>query len=382
MKNALILLAGGTGRRLDSAKNTEPKQFIKIGNYNLIEYFLRNLDQKIFNRIHIVVNKSMQKQYLSTLKKDFAKHQIKFINSGKERQLSSKKGIYSLQKYCPKKVLIHDSARPLASNSLIKRLLKSLDKYHSCTPFIINNDLIKNKSKKSIFKNNELMNIQTPQAFRFKTILKAHRFSKSHFEKDDTSLLEKIGIKTKFIKGEKFNFKITYLDDLDLFKKIKQSEFRSGIGYDIHKINYNSKKKLILCGVKISHPPLIGHSDADVGYHAICDSILGALSLRDIGYHFNNNNKKWKNADSKIFMHFCNQQLKRKKFHIVNLDINFICEKPKINKYVKKMKINISKLLEINNNKIAIKATTNEKIGFIGKGEGIAAESIIQIKNE
>jgi 2-C-methyl-D-erythritol 4-phosphate cytidylyltransferase/2-C-methyl-D-erythritol 2,4-cyclodiphosphate synthase len=382
MKNALILLAGGTGRRLDNAKNTVPKQFIKIGNYNLIEYFLRNLDQKIFNRIHIVVNNAMQKQYLSTLKKDFSKHQIKFVNAGKERQLSSKKGVYSLQKYCPKKVLIHDSARPLTSNKLMKRLLKSLDKYHSCAPFIVNNDFIKYKSKKNIFKHKKIMNIQTPQAFRFKSILKAHRFSKSYFEKDDTSLLEKIGIKTKFIKGEKFNFKITYLDDLDLFKKLKQSEFRSGIGYDIHKINYNSKKRLILCGVKISHPPLIGHSDADVGYHAICDSILGALSLRDIGCYFNNNNKKWENADSKIFMQFCNQQLKRKKFHIVNLDINFICEKPKINKYVKQMKINISTLLKINKNKISIKATTNEKIGFIGKGEGIAAESIIQIVNE
>ena len=246
----------------------------------------------------------------------------------------------------------------------------------------MNNDFIKHKSKKTIFKHNEIMNIQTPQAFKFKSILKAHRFSKSHFEKDDTSLLEKIGIKTKFIKGEKFNFKITYLDDLDLFKKLKQNEFRSGIGYDIHKINYNSKKKLILCGVKIFHPPLIGHSDADVGYHAICDSILGALSLRDIGYYFNNNNKKWKNADSKIFMLFCNQELKRKKFNIVNLDINFICENPQINKYVNQMKTNISTLLEINKNKISIKATTNEKIGFIGKGEGIAAESIIQIINE
>ena len=382
MKNALILLAGGKGRRLNSVKNTVPKQFIKIGNYNLIEYFLKNLDQKIFNRIHIVVNKSMQKQYLSTLKKDFSKHQIKFVNSGKERQLSSKKGVYSLQKYNPKKVLIHDSARPLASNKLIKRLLKALDKYHSCAPFIINNDFIKNKSKKNILKYDEIMNIQTPQAFKFKSILKAHRFSKSHFEKDDASLLEKIGIKTKFIKGEKFNFKITYSDDLSLFKKLKQNEFKSGIGYDIHKIDYNSKKKLILCGVKISHPPLIGHSDADVGYHAICDSILGALSLRDIGYYFNNNNQKWKNADSKIFMKYCNDELKRKKYYIVNLDINFICEKPQINKYVKKMKTNISTLLEINKNNIAIKATTNEKIGFIGKGEGIAAESIIQIKNE
>ena len=150
----------------------------------------------------------------------------------------------------------------------------------------------------------------------------------------------------------------------------------------MHKINYNSKKNLTLCGVKISHSPLIGHSDADVGYHAICDSILCSLSMRDIGHYFNNNNIKWKNANSKIFMKFCNQQLKRKKFNIVNLDINFICEKPTINNYIKKMKINISKLLDINKDKISIKATTNEKIGFIGKGEGIAAESIIQIQNE
>ena len=260
--------------------------------------------------------------------------------------------------------------------------MKSLEKYQSCAPFITNNDFIKYKSRKNIFIHGKIMNIQTPQAFRFTSILKAHRFLKSNCEKDDTSLLEKIGIKTKFIKGEKFNFKITYLDDLDLYKKLKQNEFRSGIGYDIHRINYNSKKRLILCGVKISHPPLIGHSDADVGYHAICDSILGALSLKDIGCYFNNNNKKWKNVDSKIFMQFCNKQLKIKKYNIVNLDINFICEKPNINKYAKQMKVNISTLLEIDINQISIKATTNEKIGFIGKGEGIAAESIIQIENE
>ena len=382
MKNALILLSGGKGKRLDSNVKSIPKQFIKIENYNLIEHFLRNLDEKIFNKIQIVVEKSMRKKYLSNLKKDFPKHKINFVDAGKERQESSKKGVYSLQKYCPKKVLIHDSVRPLTSNKLIKRLLKFLDIHQSCAPYIINNDFIKYKSRKNKIKQDRVINVQTPQAFRFKSILKAHRFSKNYYEKDDTSLLEKIGIKTKFIKGEKFNFKITFRDDLDLFKKLIQKEYRSGIGYDIHKINYNSKKRLTLCGVKISHPPLIGHSDADVGYHAICDSILGALSLRDIGYYFNNNNKKWKNANSKIFVQFCNQQLKRKKFHIVNLDINFICEKPAINKYVKQMKNNISTLLNIDENKISIKATTNEKIGFIGKKEGIAAESIIQIKNE
>ena len=382
MKNALILLAGGTGKRFSVVKNTKPKQFLKFGNSNFIEYFLENLDEKIFDTIQIVVKKSSQKKYLSNLKRDFPKHQIKFVDAGHTRQESSKKGIYSLQKYYPRKVLIHDSVRPLVSNKLIKRLLKSLDKYHSCAPFVTNNDFIKHKSKKYKIEYDEIMNIQTPQAFRFKNILKAHCLSTTYDHKDDTSLIERVGVKTKFIKGEKSNFKITFQDDLDLFHNLKQKKYRSGIGYDIHKINYNSNIKLTLCGVKISHPPLIGHSDGDVGYHAICDSILGSLSMRDIGHYFNNKNIKWKNANSKIFMKFCNQQLKRKKFNIANLDINFICEKPTINKYIKPMKINISKLLNINKNKISIKATTNEKIGFIGRGEGIAAEAIVQIQNE
>ena len=137
-----------------------------------------------------------------------------------------------------------------------------------------------------------------------------------------------------------------------------------------------------MCGVKILHPPLIGHSDADVGYHAICDSILGALSMRDIGYYFKNTQKKWKNANSKIFLSYCKKILQEKSFYIVNLDINFICEKPIISKYNLKMKKNIARLLSIPSNIISIKATTNEKIGFIGDGQGVAAEAIVQISNE
>jgi len=136
-----------------------------------------------------------------------------------------------------------------------------------------------------------------------------------------------------------------------------------------------------LCGVRISHPPLIGHSDADVGYHAVCDSILGSLSMKDIGYYFNNKNPKWKNADSKIFVKFCNQLLLKEGYKIINLDMNFICETPNIKKNAVLMKKNLSKLLNISIKRISIKATTNEKISFIGKGEGIAAESIVQISN-
>ena len=118
-----------------------------------------------------------------------------------------------------------------------------------------------------------------------------------------------------------------------------------------------------------------------MGYHAICDSILGSLSLRDIGYYFKNNDKRWKNVNSKIFLKFAKKKLIEKKYKIINLDINFICQSPNINKYIKKMKLNISEIMNISKENISIKATTNEKIGLIGKGEGIAAESIVSIEN-
>ena len=134
--------------------------------------------------------------------------------------------------------------------------------------------------------------------------------------------------------------------------------------------------------MKINYNKLIGHSDADVGIHAICDSIFGALSMKDIGYYFSNSDPKWKNKNSMYFLKFAKNQLKKKSFYIVNLDINFICENPNISKYRKQMIKKISSILQIPEKIISIKATSNEKIGFIGDGLGIAAESIVQISNE
>ena len=289
--------------------------------------------------------------------------------------------LFFLTKFKPKKVLIHDAARPLAPNKLIKKLIKKLDACLACAPYIAQHDYVKYKTGNNEINNNSLIYIQTPQAFSYKYILKAHLKMRNINAPDDTTLTEKIGIKTKLIKGYKKNIKITHKEDLEIFNLLKRKKRRCGIGYDIHKIDFNSKKKLTLCGVKINHAPLIGHSDADVGYHAICDSILGSLSLRDIGYYFKNNDKRWKNANSKIFILFAKKKLNEKNFKIVNLDINFICQTPLINKHIKKMKSNISKNLNILKDIISIKATTNEKIGLIGNGEGIAAESIASIEN-
>ena len=378
MKNALILLAGGTGKRLNSKI---PKQFLKIGNTNIIEYFLYNLDPKVFDIIIIAIEEKYKKKYSNSLKLKFPNLNIKFSKSGKTRQISSKNSLIYLKKFNPNKVLIHDSARPLVSNKMIKRTLKFLDNNDSAIPFIESQDYMISKNNHNL-SNDKIFNIQTPQGFKYKTILKAHMLNKAINARDDSSILEINKTKIKMFKGEKYNIKITNKDDLIFFKKIQSKIFRHGIGYDIHRINFASKKKLILCGLKINHKPLVGHSDADVGYHAICDSILGSLSLKDIGFYFNNKNPKWKNANSRIFMEFCSKKLKEKNFKIVNLDINFICESPNIKRISYFMKSNISKILKIPTKIISIKATTNEKVGLIGSGKAIAAEAIVQIINE
>ena len=375
VKNALIILAGGKGKRFGQKI---PKQFFNINNTNILNFFIDNLDQSNFEIINISIDNKFIKKYIDT-KKISKKIKIIYSKPGKTRQISSLNALKNLKKYNVENVLIHDAARPLCSNKLIKKIILKLKKVNNAIPYVEYND-------KQITKNNKIetkvINIQTPQGFDYKLIMKEHlKYSKYNFN-DDSGLLQKSNIKIHFIKGEKNNIKITYPDDIELFNLYKKPIIKFGIGYDIHQIDKTTKTGLVLGGVKIPYSKLIGHSDADVVLHSICDSIFGALSMRDIGYHFPNTNKKWKNANSKIFIEYCNDLLFTKGFKIVQLDINIIAERPKINKYVLKMKYKLSNLLKVDSNLIAIKATTNEKIGFIGNGNGIAAEALIQISNE
>ncbi len=376
MKNALVILAGGKGTRFGQKI---PKQFYKIGNKSIINIFLSNLKANMFE--YIIV--SIDIKYRDIIKNNYFPNlkgtQLLFSKPGLSRQQSSYNALNKLKKYKIKNVLIHDAARPFCTNKLITKILSKLSKKDNCIPFIEGNDRQITKLSKQDMK---VLNIQTPQGFNFDLIINAHKKFKKESMPDDLSLIQKLNINTYFIKGERKNIKITYPEDLIYFDLLKKTILKSGIGYDIHRIDKKTKKGLKLCGIKIPFSKLIGHSDADVGLHSICDSIFGALSMRDIGYYFPNTNKKWKNEDSSKFVIYCRKKLLEKGFSIVNLDINIIAEKPKINKYVPMMKKNIAKLLHINSEIISVKATTNEKIGFIGNGEGIAAEAIVQISNE
>ena len=376
MKNALVILAGGKGTRFH---HKIPKQFHEIGNKNMINIILSNIDSQLFNWIVL----SISKNYRNLIKKNTEYNKIKdkiiFSEPGKTRQKSSFNALKKINYKNIKNVLIHDGARPFCSNNLIKKILKENKKGKNVVPFIEYNDrqILRNSTKDI-----KVINIQTPQAFDYQLILSAHKKLKKLEFSDDSGLLQKLNHKISFIKGEKTNIKITYPEDIVFYNILKKPTVKSGIGYDIHQLDLNTKVGLKLCGIKIPYSKLIGHSDADVGLHAVCDSIFGALSMRDIGFHFPNNQKKWKNVDSSKFIIFCREKLKEKKYFIINLDINIIAEKPKISIYVPQMKNRLAKLLKINSNIISIKATTNEKIGFIGNGEGIAAESIVQISNE
>ena len=372
-KNALVILAGGTGERF---KKKLPKQFSEINGTNLIDFFLNHIDTNNFDIILVVIKKSYLR-FFKNLKTNFPLKKLIYAEAGKNRQISYFNALKKLKKYKPQNVLIHDAARPFCSNKLTQKILKRLDKNFSAIPQILNPDR-KVISKEEINKNIKL--IQTPQGFDFNTIFKSHLNAKINNAKDDSVLISKE--KLNFIKGERLNIKITYPEDLNYFKLFLKPTFKSGIGYDIHQIDTNTKTGLKLCGVKIDFNKLIGHSDADVGIHAICDSIFGALSMKDIGYYFSNKNQKWKNKNSEHFLKFAKNKLEEKKYFIANLDLNFICEKPNISKYRKKMISKISSILKIPEKIISIKATSNEKIGFIGDGLGIAAESIVQITNE
>ena len=366
MKNALVILAGGKGKRFGQKI---PKQFLKIGNTNFLNYFISNLDLSNFDIINISIDKKYQNTYFNH-KAVSEKIKITYSKPGLTRQISSFNALKNLKKFKIKNVLIHDAARPLCSNKLIKRIISKLGKNTNAIPYVEYNDrqLIK-KSKLET----KAINVQTPQGFNYNLILKEHIKYKNIEFNDDAGLLQKSKIKINLIKGEKNNIKITYPEDIQLFNLYRKPITKYGIGYDIHQIDKKTKNGLKLGGVKIPFSKLIGHSDADVVLHAICDSIFGALSMRDIGYHFPNTDKKWKKADSIIFLNWSIEKAKQRNLKLSNIDLTIICEKPKINSFREQLIANLSKICSLEHDKINVKATTTEQLGFTGREEGIAS---------
>ena len=364
MNNYFIILASGQSKRFNSS---ESKQYIIYKNKPLFEHSIeKGLASKLFKKIILVVNNKKK------IKKKFPKNVI-IINGGKERSDSSLIGLKHIKKFKPSNVLIHDAARPNFSLKLLKNLIKSLKKNKAVIPTITTNDSIKYKIRQHLFNLNRdfCFSAQTPQAFKFNDLYNLSIKQKNKIQ-DEATLFIESNFKIKFIKGENSNSKITYKED------IKNNKIFFGIGFDIHRLVKG--KKLYLGGLKIPfHSGLKGHSDGDVIIHAVIDALLGAMRKKDIGTLFPDDKKQFKNLRSPKMLKPIIRMMIKKEFYINNVDINLICEKPKVSKYRDKLIKSLSHLLNIDVSLINLKGKTVEKLGLIGSEKAIACEVIVSI---
>ena len=333
-KIAAIIVSAGKGTRTGSAI---PKQYHKINNKEIITHTLEKfLNHKDVNYTLPVISEANENLFLDATKKLSIDH---YTFGGETRQESVFNGLKFLNNEIkPDYVLIHDAARPFVSQNLIDKIISSLNDNSGIIPVIKVPDTLKNCNSdglvnKTIDRENIFLS-QTPQAFPFETIFKLHKKYKDENLSDDALLYEKESLKIKTIAGEKTNYKITTKEDLENLKmdKNETKQVKVGQGFDVH--SFTEGNKVTICGTEIAHSKsLKGHSDADVGWHAVTDAMLGAIGLGDIGEHFPDDKKDWENADSSIFLKFANEKILESGGIINNIDITIICEKPKLSKY-------------------------------------------------
>jgi len=377
MSFSLIILAGGKSHRF---KSNIGKPYQKIAGKSLVEI---NVDKarkfKQIKKIILVFNKKDSKRVKSLNLKN-----VQYVLGGKNRQQSVFNGLKNLIKSKGiSKVLIHDVARPNFSLKLFGSIIKNMNNARAVVPKINIQDAVKQKfnsthSEYILSKNRDsLFLTQTPQAFNLKEIYNLHNTNHAKYKDDDISLYMDLN-RIKFIEGEKNNFKITDLSDLENLKNIYKSKINVGIGFDVHRLV--PKRKLYLAGLVIkSHLGTLGHSDGDPVLHSITDAILGACNLGDIGQMFSDKNKKFKNIRSTILLQQVIEKISAKGYFVNNLDINIITQTPKIKKYKNQMIENISNLCKISKTQINIKGKTTEKLGIIGKEKAIACEVITSV---
>ena len=365
MNNYFVILGAGKSKRFH--KNIA-KQFYNYKNKDVIEHSIdKSLSSKLFKKVVVVVSNPKKIK-----NKKYSKN-ITIIKGGRERSDSSLLALKYIKKYKPKNVFIHDAARPNFTQKLLKSLILNLKKNKAVVPIIKTKDSIKYKVRNNIFNldKEKVFFTQTPQAFRYSDLYKLAIKTKSKIS-DEASLFFEKDYKVKFVNGENQNNKITFRNDI----KLPTTYF--GIGFDVHRLIKD--KKLFLGGINVPfHSGLKGHSDGDVILHAIIDSILGAMKKKDIGTYFPDNKKKYKNIRSPKMLRPILNDLYKKNFLINNLDINLICEQPKVSVYRNKIINSISSLMKLKKDKINLKGKTAEKLGLIGKEKAIACEVIVSI---
>ena len=390
-KIVALITAGGRGSRFDSTGEGLPKQYMPLAGVPLLRHtILAFLNHPGIDDVICTIHPDDIELYEeATIGLDL----LNPVFGGKTRQMSVHKGLEALKEHNPEKVLIHDGARPFTTKRVINGILEKLETHPAVIPAIAVEDTIKKYNDGRIewtVERENLWRAQTPQGFIFNDILNAHEAFKHMNFTDDAALDEYAGIPVAIVPGSQNNFKVTTEEDYERAKRIiamriesVKEEVRCGIGYDVHRFRERKKgedSNIRIAGLDVKFDKkIIAHSDGDVAIHALIDALLGATGKGDIGQHFPDNDPKWENANSVDMLKHTNHMLRKNGGKIINIDLTVICEKPKLMNLKDDMAKSLAKTLNIKPDRVNVKATTTEKMGFLGREEGIAAQAICNV---
>ena len=381
-RTAVIVVAAGRGSRFGG---DGPKQYANLAGRTVLRWSIEALlAHPAIESVCCVIHPDDQvafAQAVAGLQGD-----VTPVPGGATRQASVRNGLESLAALPtpPGRVLIHDAARPLLLPSVIDRVLAALATAPGAIPALAVVDTLKRSGPDGMIAATQpragLWRAQTPQGFRFAEILAAHRALPQEEFTDDADLLQAMGQQVALVEGDEALLKVTTASDLVRLETLLAGahETRTGFGYDVHA--FGPGDHVTLGGLRIPHGKgLAGHSDADVGLHALCDAIYGALADGDIGLHFPPSEAAWRGADSAQFLRHAVGRVAERRGTVMHLDLTLVCERPKIGPHRDAMRARIAEIAGLTLERVAVKATTSEKLGFTGREEGIAAHAVATV---
>lgn len=381
---AALIVAAGRGRRFGGEI---PKQYAPLAGSPLLHHTLRAFHNHAgVDQVRAVIHPD-DRALFDEAAAGLPPTQV--VTGGATRQVSVRYGLESLRDDAPDLVLIHDAARPMIDDATISRIIDAL----AATPGAVaarpvDDSLLRAKNGliAEPVERTDLWAAQTPQGFRYSDILKAHQAAENAdpAHTDDASVARAAGLEIALVDGGARNFKVTTAADLERAAFVlggRAATPRVGFGFDVHRFGEPAAGiKLQLCGIAVDHDrPLLGHSDADVGLHAATDAILGAIAAGDIGDHFPDTDAQWAGASSDVFLAHAVDLVRRSGGRLVHLDITLICERPKIGPHRQAMIDRVAAICGAPQGAVSVKATTTEKLGFTGRGEGIAAQAVATV---
>jgi 2-C-methyl-D-erythritol 4-phosphate cytidylyltransferase / 2-C-methyl-D-erythritol 2,4-cyclodiphosphate synthase len=376
---ALIVAAGSAERFGRSI----PKQYALLAGKPVLRWSIdRFRNHRKISNVRVVIQPAHRPLYDEAVKGLALEGPI---DGGSTRQDSVRLGLEALAERPPSFVLIHDAARPLVGSSLIDRVCDTLAHHPGAIAAMPVTDTIHHGREGLVdatMDRSGLWRAQTPQGFDFQRILAAHRSAAQIPLTDDAAVAARAGLAVGLAAGAEDNFKVTTTEDLSRAERILTldlGDVRTGFGFDVHR--FSPGDHVVLCGVSIPHDrSLQGHSDADVGMHALTDAILGTIGAGDIGTHFPPSDPRWRGADSGIFLQHAIGLIHRRGGRLANADVTFLCERPKIGPHRPAMVARLADLLGVSADRVSVKATTTEQLGFTGRGEGIAAQAAATVR--